>query len=183
MKLVFALAGLGLIGAAIILGGSPIIFVNAPSLLIVIGLTVCVPLANHSISDAHNAFSAVFSTGDVDPNEGQRHVTVLQTFRMAATGSGILGTFIGLVQMLQSMDDPSSIGPAMAVALLTILYAVFLSELVIGPMSNRIHARMTGSPESTAKPESPNTALNITAVLVALFAFATAALSIAQSSA
>jgi flagellar motor component MotA len=183
MKILFALVGLGLIGAAVVLGGSPAIFFNAPSLLIVVGLTLCVPLANHSIMDAFNAFRTAFSSGDVDRNEGQRHVTVLQTFRMAATGSGIVGTFIGLVQMLQSMDELKNIGPAMAVALLTILYAVFLSELVIGPLSNRIHARMTASSESPAKPETSNNVLNVSAVLCGLFGFTIVIVSMLQASA
>ena len=42
----------------------------------------------------------------------------------------MLGTLIGLVQMLQQLDDPTAIGPAMAVALLTLFYGVFFGELV-----------------------------------------------------
>ena len=47
-----------------------------------------------------------------------------------ALAAGAIGTLIGLTQMLQQLDDPSKIGPAMAVALLTMLYGVFLSEVV-----------------------------------------------------
>jgi len=177
MKFLFAFTGLVLISAAIMFGGSPLIFFNAPSLLIVIGLTVCVPLANHSLSETTQAFGAACGTGPVDTEGGMRHVTVLQTFRMAATGSGILGTFIGLVQMLQSMDNPKDIGPAMAVALLTILYAVFLSELVLGPLINRIHSRMNATSEKAAKPAAPNSVLNISGVLCGLFGFAVCILS------
>ena len=42
---------------------------------------------------------------------------------------GMIGTLVGLVNMLQNMDDPSSIGPAMAVALLTTLYGSMLAKL------------------------------------------------------
>ena len=43
---------------------------------------------------------------------------------------GMIGTLIGLVQMLQSLSDPSAIGPAMAVALLTTFYGAVLAFLV-----------------------------------------------------
>ena len=50
---------------------------------------------------------------------------------------GLIGTIVGLVQMLQSLDDPDSIGPAMAVALLTTLYGAILVFLVYGPIADR----------------------------------------------
>ncbi|GKT30722.1 MotA/TolQ/ExbB proton channel family protein, partial [Aduncisulcus paluster] len=51
-----------------------------------------------------------------------RHETgaeILKVFADFAPAMGMIGTVIGLVQMLQTMSDPSTIGPAMAVALLT----------------------------------------------------------------
>ena len=49
--------------------------------------------------------------------------------------SRLYGTLIGLVKMLSNMDDPSAIGPAMAVALLTIFYSVILGEFVFKSMA------------------------------------------------
>lgn len=46
-----------------------------------------------------------------------------------APAFGMIGTLIGLVQMLNMLSDPSSIGPAMAVALLTTFYGTILSTL------------------------------------------------------
>ena len=46
----------------------------------------------------------------------------------------MVGTLIGLVQMLSSMSDPSSIGPSMAVALLTTLYGAVIANLVALPI-------------------------------------------------
>ena len=54
---------------------------------------------------------------------------------------GMIGTLIGLVQMLSQLSDPSSIGPAMAVALLTTFYGVILSTLFFLPISGKLKAR------------------------------------------
>jgi chemotaxis protein MotA len=54
---------------------------------------------------------------------------------------GMIGTLIGLVQMLQNLADPSSIGPAMAVALLTTFYGALLANLVFFPASVKLSQR------------------------------------------
>ena len=51
---------------------------------------------------------------------------------------GMIGTLIGLVNMLQQMDDPSSIGPSMAVALITTLYGSLLANWVCAPIANKL---------------------------------------------
>lgn len=51
---------------------------------------------------------------------------------------GMIGTLIGLVLMLSSLDDPSSLGPNMAVALLTTLYGTVLANLVFLPMASKL---------------------------------------------
>ncbi len=56
---------------------------------------------------------------------------------------GMIGTLIGLVIMLQNMDDPSKIGPGMAVALLTTLYGAMISNMITGPIGDRM-ARRSG---------------------------------------
>jgi chemotaxis protein MotA len=58
-----------------------------------------------------------------------------------APALGMIGTLIGLVQMLQSMDDPSTIGHAMAVALLTTFYGSMLANLVCIPMAGKLKTR------------------------------------------
>jgi len=54
---------------------------------------------------------------------------------------GMIGTLIGLVQMLQTMDDPSSIGPAMAVALLTTFYGAVLANVIFNPIAGKLKGR------------------------------------------
>ena len=55
---------------------------------------------------------------------------------------GMIGTLIGLVAMLSNMDDPKSIGPAMAVALLTTLYGAMLANMICIPFADKLTLRM-----------------------------------------
>jgi chemotaxis protein MotA len=71
----------------------------------------------------------------------QRHATGQQVFKSAgdaAPAFGMIGTLIGLVQMLSSMSDPASIGPAMAVALLTTLYGAVMANLICIPIADKL---------------------------------------------
>ena len=58
-----------------------------------------------------------------------------------AGAMGMVGTLIGLVAMLLNMSDPSAIGPAMAVALLTTLYGALLGNTIGGPIANILSIR------------------------------------------
>lgn len=51
---------------------------------------------------------------------------------------GMIGTLIGLVNMLNDMEDPSAIGPAMAVALLTTLYGSLLANWICAPVAGKL---------------------------------------------
>lgn len=82
--------------------------------------------------DRHSWGAKVFSaTGDVAP------------------AMGMIGTLIGLVQMLSNMDDPKQIGPAMAVALLTTLYGAVIANMVALPIADKLTLRK--SEEGRAK--------------------------------
>lgn len=69
---------------------------------------------------------------------GAEIFTTIGTF---APALGMVGTLVGLVQMLQSMDDPSTIGPAMAVALLTTFYGAIIANIVCIPMAGKLKTR------------------------------------------
>lgn len=60
-----------------------------------------------------------------------------------APAMGMIGTLIGLVQMLSAMDDPKSIGPAMAVALLTTLYGAMIANMFAMPIADKLTLRKT----------------------------------------
>lgn len=75
----------------------------------------------------------------------ERHETgsdMLMALADVAPAMGMIGTLIGLVAMLSNMDDPKSIGPAMAVALLTTLYGAFLANVIAIPIASKLKLRV-----------------------------------------
>jgi chemotaxis protein MotA len=71
----------------------------------------------------------------------QRHVRSTGILRRAAEvapAMGLIGTLVGLVQMLGSLANPESIGPAMAIALLTTLYGALLANVVFLPLASKL---------------------------------------------
>jgi chemotaxis protein MotA len=195
---------LGLIVAAIIVGGDVHNFFNVPGLMIVMGGTTATTLLTFQFEDVANSFRAayfVFTQGKDDPNQmvatmirlchisrrqgilelgdvktrsrflkkacdliadgssediirsalrteieslKMRHYVVQDVFRKMGTYApafGMLGTLIGLIQMLSKMQNPSSIGPAMAVALLTTFYGSLLSTMFFLPIAGKLKAR------------------------------------------
>ena len=68
---------------------------------------------------------------------------VFTAFGDVAPAMGMIGTLIGLVQMLSNMEDPKSIGPAMAVALLTTLYGAMIATMIANPIADKLSLRMT----------------------------------------
>lgn len=66
---------------------------------------------------------------------------VLESMAAFAPAMGMIGTLIGLVAMLQTMSDPSSIGPAMAVALLTTFYGALIANLFASPLAGKLKTR------------------------------------------
>lgn len=75
------------------------------------------------IEDRHNANASIFDT-----------------MGALAPGFGMLGTLIGLIQMLRNIDDPSSIGSGMAVALITTLYGSLISNLLCLPIASKLRS-------------------------------------------
>tara|TARA_R110002110_G_scaffold268122_1_gene483960 strand:+ start:219 stop:983 length:765 start_codon:yes stop_codon:yes gene_type:complete len=195
---------MGVVMAAIITGGSPIIFMNIPSILIVLGGTALVVMMKFTLGQFFGAFKVAaraFMFKLDEPEELITKVVELATIarkegmlalenaeisneflrdgvRMlidgnnrevvsavmskdlqqtidrhkwgskvfSATGDvapamGMIGTLIGLVQMLSAMDDPKAIGPAMAVALLTTLYGAVLANMVAIPIADKLDLR------------------------------------------
>ncbi len=72
-----------------------------------------------------------------------KSVNVMRKASDIAPAMGLIGTLIGLVQMLANLDDPSTIGPSMAVALLTTFYGAFLSNVLFIPLSSKMEQMAT----------------------------------------
>lgn len=74
----------------------------------------------------------------------QRRMVAQDVFRKMGAYSpayGMLGTLIGLIQMLRGLDDPKSIGPGMATALITTFYGSMLSTLIFLPIAGKLKSR------------------------------------------
>jgi len=125
------IVGLGgafvLIAAAIALGGAWSAFVDLRAVLIVLGGTAAVTAIS-------------FGAGDL----GRARRAFSQCLRRAAEvapAMGLIGTLVGLVQMLANLNDPSAIGPGMAVALLTTFYGAVLANMVLAPLAAKLEKR------------------------------------------
>ena len=199
--LIGLLGGFGIIIGAIATGGDIILFVNVPSILIVVGGTFAVTLIQVSLKDFLGSFSIAMKAffyktddpvqlieeavqlADVARKNGllalegqeisndflqqgiglcvdghdpslvqklltkdinltiERHdvgQTMFKNMAIMAPAMGMIGTLIGLVQMLANMSDPASIGPAMAVALLTTLYGAVIANVFAQPLANKL---------------------------------------------
>ncbi|MDT8311627.1 MAG: flagellar motor protein PomA [Methylophaga sp.] len=66
---------------------------------------------------------------------------IFQQIGDAAPAMGLIGTLIGLVQMLSNMSDPKAIGPAMAIALLTTLYGAMIANMFALPIADKLSLR------------------------------------------
>ncbi len=196
----------GLVATAIVVGGSPLVFINLPAMLIVVGGTIGATLINYPLGHVLGVIGIIkntFFAKSEDPSsiieqfldyanrarrEGilslepllkevndaflrkglqltvdglepqtiqeileteisyleDRHensAEILSVMGSFAPALGMIGTVIGLVQMLQTMNDPSTIGPAMAVALLTTFYGTLLANLIFNPMAGKLKTK------------------------------------------
>lgn len=66
---------------------------------------------------------------------------ILTYMGSASPALGMIGTLVGLVTMLQNLSDPGSIGPSMAIALLTTLYGALLANTTFIPLAGKLKAR------------------------------------------
>src|SRR5699024_7874879 len=74
-------------------------------------------------------------------NRHEKGRAIIEKAGEYAPAWGMIGTLIGLVLMLSSLDDPASLGPNMAVALLTTLYGTILANLVFVPIASKLETK------------------------------------------
>ena len=72
-------------------------------------------------------------------DEGQK---VYRSIGDAAPAWGMIGTLVGMVQMFSNMEDPSKLGPFMAVALLATLYGALVGNLICLPIADKLHVKL-----------------------------------------
>lgn len=102
-------------------------FIDFPSLVVILGLTMPVILASGLWKDLINGFKVM--TVQVNPFtviELKRILVAVRLTQKMLLLSGVLGTMAGTVGILSSITEPSQFGPFMAVAVLTLFYALLL---------------------------------------------------------
>jgi len=110
-------------------------FIDLPSICIVIGMVVAGAIWSFPLAVTKQAFADAFSAESIDENRSVLGYEVFMRLSQFAVVAGLYGNLIGLVKMLSNMDDPTALGPAMAVALLTLFYGVILGEFVFKSMA------------------------------------------------
>ena len=97
--------------------------------------------AGLKLADAPSADAFAEWAADDLAARAARHENAAAVWRAAADAApslGMLGTVLGLIAMFAAMDDPATLGPAMALALLTTLYGIVLGTLLFGPAAARL---------------------------------------------
>ena len=143
---------LGIVVMATALGAPMLLFFDEPAcLLVVVGTCVASSLVHgpRSISRVWVGGCARLlapvrfpAWGVEECREALRFVHSAGAFSALLAGAGAL---IGLVQMFSTMDEPSRIGPALAMALMSLMYGLVLSLFVFVPMSGYYARRVAGA--------------------------------------
>jgi hypothetical protein len=115
-------------GPIVIGGGAG--FMNIPALLITCGLPFSLLLGLYGDDYIKFIADAIATLFTVSHNPNPKFADIAKTGSRLTIGAGVLGTLVGLIQMLRNLEDPSAIGMGMSVALLTSLYAIFMSEVL-----------------------------------------------------
>ncbi|THB81045.1 MAG: motility protein A [Desulfobacteraceae bacterium] len=205
-SIIGVVSGIGFVLGTILIGSSLVIFINVPSIIIVMGGTIAATMIAYPLSDFLTVFKVTMKVfifkieapetiisnlveisnkarkggllsieGDIqntsDPYlaqalqmtvDGVKTADIAQIMqkKMSLTKKGLdvgakmfssmgtfapafgmVGTLIGLVQMLANLDDPSSIGPKMAVAMITTFYGAVMANLFFIPMGVKLTTR------------------------------------------
>jgi chemotaxis protein MotA len=92
--------------------------------------------------DAASVESVLFDSIEKTADRHARRVRFWESIATYGPGMGLIGTLIGLVKMLDTMgDDPLSIGPSMALALLTTLYGAYIANVIGTPIATKLRVR------------------------------------------
>ncbi len=98
-----------------------------------LGLTLVVD--GHNLDDARRILSTEMRTST---DQAWRAVQVWETMGNFAPAMGLIGTLIGLIQMLGALQDPTTVGPAMAMALVATLYGSISANLLFFPVAGKL---------------------------------------------
>ncbi len=125
--------------AAISMGAHLSSFVNPPSIFVVVFGGGALWLASNGVDGIRTFMRAFHKDASLVVLDEARAVAV--SGRRQFYLAGWIGMMIGWMQMLQQMDDLSKVGPAVAVSLLTVFYALLFSALLWNPLAQKFESR------------------------------------------
>ncbi|MEM9914556.1 MAG: MotA/TolQ/ExbB proton channel family protein [Planctomycetota bacterium] len=124
----------GLFGWMLLSTSDLMMYVDLPSLIIVIGVSAGVMLACFTPRQLCDAMVVLMNAGAGREVAGRAEAAaVFSRAYQVVWGVGIVGTLFGLISMLADLSDPSAIGAGMAVALIMVAYAALFAELMLAP--------------------------------------------------
>jgi chemotaxis protein MotA len=98
-----------------------------------LGLTLVVD--GHNVEEARRILTTEMRTST---DQAWRSVQVWETMGNFAPAMGLIGTLIGLIQMLGALQDPTTVGPAMSMALVATLYGSISANLIFFPIAGKL---------------------------------------------
>ena len=168
------------IGLTITMGGPLSHFLDFKSSLFVVSVAAGSTLLYAPFSSIKQAFSSWFTGAPLDEETARNSANTFQQMGHSATTAGLLGTLVGLVLMLQNMDDPTAIGPAMAVGMLTILYGIILGQLLLRGMAASCLKRGGISHSNHQRRDTRSLGLLLASTFIVLFTFTVLLLTMAN---
>ena len=137
MRLLYYSIGLGSIISIVGMYSDLRMFIDLPSLLIVVFPPLALSSAMYSLNEVIDSFRAVLTNGKIDRMKAHQAIYILKSIRSIARAMAMVSPSIGAVIILLTLDDPSVLGPSIAVAILSFIYGIILAELIIGPLEHR----------------------------------------------
>ncbi|MGB0591885.1 MAG: MotA/TolQ/ExbB proton channel family protein [Myxococcota bacterium] len=138
MRFLGLIVALGTLALAMSLSSSLMHYINGPSVLLVCAVGLGTVLFSHGPKGLGLLLRALGS--EVTRDEAEEAASVALSATKSFHCAGIMGFLIGSIAMLANLDDPAAIGPAVAVALLTVLYGFGASTLLWMPTERRMRA-------------------------------------------
>lgn len=132
----------GMVGLALYLSGAMRAFVDPIPLIWIAGVLVGGLWLSFGPATVLRAVgAAIVMRRNLDRDRCATYLMVFGRAYQLAWGGGLVGLLLGLIVMLANLNDPSVIGPAMAVALLPVFYGALLAEFIFAPLQQAIASR------------------------------------------
>ena len=139
MYLISVLSVIVVSGFLLMLGrGNVAWFIDAPSLLVILLFDGMILLSSGLTKDFNNAFRMVLKNGKEEGlSEIKRAIEAVVLVRKTTMAAGVFSMIFGMIMAIGALADPSMLGPNLAVACLTLLYALAV-ELILLPLESRL---------------------------------------------